>query len=47
MKFNSFLDFNEKNFGLEKLRAKYPNETDEQIYTRLLGHKPKTGIKEK
>lgn len=37
--FNQFLDFNEKNFGLVKLRAKYPDETDDQIYERLLGRK--------
>ena len=41
VKFNSYLDHNEKNFGLAKLRAKYPKEDDEKIYTRFLGHKQK------
>ncbi len=40
MKFNIFQDYNEKNFGLEKLRAKYPKEEDKEIYTRILGHVP-------
>ncbi len=37
--FNRFQDFNEKNFGLAKLRLKYPNETDQQIYDRIKGRK--------
>jgi len=40
MKFNNFQDYNEKNFGLAKLRAKYPKEEDKEIYTRILGHVP-------
>ncbi|HII36563.1 MAG TPA: hypothetical protein HA319_06060 [Nitrosopumilaceae archaeon] len=37
VRFNPYLDYNEKNFGLVKLRAKYPNETEDQIYDRLFG----------
>jgi len=35
--FNRFQDYNEKNFGLVKLRLKYPNETDQQIFDRIQG----------
>ena len=37
MKLNSFSDYNEKNWGLKKLRNKYPKETDDQIAVRVLG----------
>lgn len=37
--FNEFRDFNEKNFGLVKLRLKYPNETDQQIIDRIRGRR--------
>lgn len=42
MKFNIFQDYNEKNFSLAKLRAKYPKEDDKKIYTRILGYVPST-----
>lgn len=38
---NSFQDFNEKNFGLVKLKIKYPNATEEQIYEKLFGKQNK------
>ncbi len=37
MKFNQYLDYNEKNFGLEKLRAKYPELPEDKIYEKVLG----------
>ena len=37
--FNPIRDFNEKNFGLVKLRLKYPNETDQQIFERIRGRR--------
>lgn len=36
MKLNSFIDYNEKNWGLIKLRNKYPDESDDQIAVRVL-----------
>ena len=39
VRFNPYLDYNEKNFGLLKLRARYPKETEDQICDRLFGRR--------
>lgn len=43
---NSFQDYNEKNFGIIKLKIKYPSATEEEIYEKLYqGKERKKGRK--
>lgn len=41
IKFNKFQDYNERNFGLAKLRARYPKLPESEIIVKLLGRKPR------
>ena len=34
-----YSDYNERNLGLVKLRAKYPDASEEEIYTMFFGRK--------
>lgn len=45
MKLNSYQDYNENNLGIVKMKIKYPDLSEEEIYTKVFGRTLKRPVK--